>query len=860
MLRNNRPNLSAFKTAWLPGAIALVLLLSLAVSAPAALAADPAKPNDPLRVKQTYLDQIHMPEAWAAAAAAGPAAAAPLVVALVDTGVDLTHPDLQGKLTTGYNLLEPKQPPQDDNGHGTNVAGIIAATTNNDKGIAGIAQNVRIMPIKALESDGRGDEAKLGEGIRYAVDHGARIVVLSLGLYRYNEQLAQTVQYAEDRGVLLVAATGNEGNSVSYPAAFPTVLAVGGVDPFNQPDYRSNFGPEVDLAAPYDVFTTTLGGGYGAKNGTSMAAPQAAAVAALAWSKYPWMKPYQLRSLLRQTAEDLSGAGWDKYTGYGLLRADRVLLQPYREDPYEPNDQPKDAKTIPVNKMISGEFAGGSDTDWFKLDSPYDGTLNVTLETNDGSTAAIALYDAGLRQQAMYDAASGQTMQLPVKKGYSYMKLQSADPKRRTAAGYRLTTGLDIYRDPFEPNDKQYQAYVLPAQSQIVKGTFDHPGDDDWFMLPIEQSGRLSIRLSTDTARMDPILLIEKKGEKAIVIDQGGNGADETASLEVFPGEYYIRVSNQQSYKNPIMGEYMLSLNYTPKWLDPNEPNDKPYQATTLSPGSEYIGTFENAGDLDWFQLNVTEESLVQLRLRGIPSDYTVTATIVDNNMQTIWSGDSERADQGDSWLSHEQYLTSGTYYIKLQSNWPFSNQPYRLQVDLLPLLAGYSDIAGHWAESTIVEMTKRGIIQGYGNYRFLPDGAVSRAEAAAVLARAFRWTKENPLRFSDIPASYWAYSAIAKATHAGIIDGYPDGTFRPDAFITRMDMALLIAKSLGLAGKKRGGPPFSDIGDDYWGAGILKQLKADGWIGGFPDGTFKPDLRATRAEFLNVLEKILNS
>jgi hypothetical protein len=836
----------------------LALGIALGFGGAAAYAADPAKPNDPLRVKQTYLDQIHMPEAWAAAA--GLPAGPPITVALVDTGVDLTHPDLQGKLTDGYNLLQPNRPPQDDNGHGTNVAGIIAAAANNDKGIAGISPNVRIMPIKALESDGRGDEAKLSEGIRYAVDHGARIVVLSLGLYRYDEELARTVRYAEDRGVLLVAATGNDGNSVNYPAAFPSVVAVGGVDPYNQPEYRSNIGPEIDMVAPYDVFTTALGGGYEAKNGTSMAAPQVAAVAALAWSKYPWMTPYQLRSLLEQTAEDLGGPGWDPYTGFGLLRADRVLQQTYREDPYEPNDQSVNAKTVPVNTMISAEFDGGSDTDWFKLDSPYDGVLTFTLETSDGSGATVVLYDAGLRRQGAYRAASGQAVQLPVKRGYSYVKLQAADTRRKTAAGYRFTTDLQIYRDPFEPNDKQYQAYVLPPQSQIVKGTFDHAGDADWFMLSIEQSGRLAIRLSTDTARMDPILLVEKKGEKAVIYDQSGSGGEETASLEVFPGEYYIRVSNQKDDTNAIMGEYTLSLNYTPKWLDPNEPNDKAYQAASLSPGAVYTGTFEKAGDLDWFQLDAAQESVLELRLTGIPADRTVTTTIVDNSLRTIWSGDSTALENGTAELAHEQHLTSGIYYIKLQSDRPFSDRPYRLEADLLPLLAGYADIAGHWAESALVEMTQRGIVNGYGNYRFLPDGVVTRAEAAAMLSRALRWTKENPLRFSDVPASHWAYSMIARAAHAGIIDGYPDGTFRPDASVTRIEMAAMIAKSLGLAGKKRGGPPFTDIDENYWGAGILKQLKADGWIGGFPDGTFRPDRQATRAEFLTVLEKIMNS
>jgi hypothetical protein len=840
--------------------VTIVSLLASAASFPAAaLAADSAQPNDPMRVKQTYLDQIHMPEVWATVPAASLPAPVPVVVALVDTGVDLTHPDLVGKLVDGYNLLSPKQPPQDDNGHGTSVAGIIAASVNNDKGIAGIASgNVKLMPIKALEADGRGDEAKLGEGIRYAVDHGARIIVLSLGLNRYNDKLAQTVRYAEEHNVLLVAASGNEGNSVNYPAAYPTVVAVGGVDANDQVEYRSNIGPELDLVAPYDVFTTALGGGYEAKNGTSMSAPQVAAVAALAWSKYPWMKPYQLRNLLRQTAQDLGEKGWDAYTGYGLLRADRVLNQEYREDAFEPNDKAANAKVIPVNKMISAEFAGGADVDWYKLSSPYDGTLQATIDTNDGSAAVIAAYDADSRLIGTYPVLPGQAASIPISRGFSYLSLQTADSKRPTSTGYRLTTDLHIYPDPYEPNDKQYQAYVLAPQSQILRGTFDHTSDTDWYMLSIRQSGRLSIRLSTDTARIDPILLVEKKGEKATTYDQAGNGEDETAALQVFPGDYYIRVSNLKDYTNPIMGEYTLSLNYTPKWLDPNEPNDKPYEATTITPGSEYTGTFENEGDVDWFQLDVPQDSLAELSLSGVAEERTVTLTVADHTLKPLWSGDSNPLDKSGG-LSREQYLTSGTYYIKLQSDFSFSNQPYRLQADLLPLVAGYADIAGHWAQATIANLTERGIVGGYGNYRFMPNGAITRAEAAAVLARAFRWTKEDPIGFTDVPSGYWASSYIAKAAHAGAIDGYADRSFKPDAPISRMEMASMIGRSMGLAGKQRGGPPFTDIDDSYWGAGLLKQLKADDWIGGFPDGTFRPDRQATRAEFLTVLEKILN-
>lgn len=816
-------------------------------------AADLMSPNDPMRAKQTYLDQIHVPEAWPLV----PSGSAPMIVALVDTGVDLTHPDLQGKLVAGVNLLDPKSPPQDDNGHGTNVAGIIAAASNNDKGIAGIASNVRIMPIKALKDDGTGDEAKLSEGIRYAVDHNAKIIVLSLGLNKYNEELAQTVQYAEERGVLLVAATGNEGTTVKYPAAYPTVLGVGGVTAGNQAEYRSNSGPEVDLVAPYDVFTTALGGGYEYKNGTSMSAPQVAAVAALGWSKYPTFKPYQIRNLLRQTAEDLETPGWDPYTGFGLVRADNVLNQPYREDAFEPNDRASDATKVPVNRMLNGEFANGQDQDWFQFEVPYTGTLYMTFQTSDGAPVKLTMYDANMRQQGTYTPEPNNAIQAPVDRGIAYARLQALDGGRKSSQSYRMTTDLHIYADPFEPNDKQYQAFELPAQSQIIRGTFDHANDVDWYMMHIEQSGRLSLRLSTDTARIDPVLLVEKKGEKAVTYDEANSGEDETASFAVFPGDYYFRVTNLNN-GSPILGEYSLSFNYTAKWIDPNEPNDKPYEATSMAPGSEYIGTFDPQGDIDWFQLIVPQDSLAEISLSGIPPERTVTATLTDSTLTPVWSGASETGPV-EAKLAREQYLTSGTYYIKLQSDLAFSDRPYRLQADLLPLIAGYADIADHWAQSAIVEMTRRELIEGYGNYRFMPESLITRAEAATILAKAFRYSKENPLRFTDLPASHWAYDYIAKAAQAGIIEGYPDHTFAPDAPITRMEMASMAAKALGLAGKKRGNAPFADVGEDDWGTGILKQMKADGWISGFPDGTFRPERQATRAEFVSLLQKILN-
>ncbi|OCT13211.1 peptidase S8 [Paenibacillus pectinilyticus] len=807
--------------------------------------------TDPMRVKQTYLDMIRVDQAWAAAGDSR----SPIVVAVVDTGVDLGHPDLVGSLVEGVNLLQPGKKPYDDNGHGTNVAGLIAATINNDKGIAGIAPNAKIMPIKALEADGTGGEAKLGEGIKYAVDHGAKIVVLSLGLNKYSDYLAGVVQYAEDHNVLLVAAVGNESTSVKYPAAYSTVLAVGGVSPDKKADSRSNYGPELDIMAPWDVYTTALGGGYQYQDGSSMAAPQVAAAAALVLGKYPAMTAYQVRSQLEQTAQDLMAKGWDEKTGYGLLNIEKALTEPYKQDRFEPNESANQAASLPNHTAVRANLSSGQDQDWYAIDATYDGYIQLWVQPEESGQIRVN-FDSGQSFVAGSGASDGQPFTVAVTKGRTYVQLENVDRTRKTALNYALRTDFVIYTDPFEDNDKQYKAFTLPARSQTIKGTFHQKGDLDWFALPLEHSGTMRVRLSTDTGRIDPMLLIQKEGEKATTIDQAGDGGMEVSSLmDVLPGQYYIRVSNMKDYTGPITGEYTLEIEYTPKLVDPNEPNDKSYQATFAAMNTGYEGLFSTNDDLDWFEFRLTSNSLAQVRLTNIPTSRIVYATLYNSSLQ---EQGTYRSD-GSTELNFEKPLPEGTYYIKLQANQWFMSQMYRLQLNSYGLVSGYVDIAGHWAQSAITQLTEQGLISGYGNYHFAPNQSITRAEAATVISRALNLSKRKELQFSDMTTSHWAYADVAKAVQASIVDGYPDGTFDPDGKLTRMEMAQMLARSMNMTGKKRGNSPFSDVSESYWGVGILKQMSADGWISGFPDGTFHPEDRATRAEFVTLLAKVVN-
>lgn len=805
-----------------------------------------ATADDPLGEKQTYLKDIHINEAWDIAKGNSN-----ITIAIVDTGVDLNHPDLKKNLVPGVNLINSKLLPQDDYGHGTNVAGVLAAAANNDRGISGILWNAKIMPIKALDSEGSGGEAKLGEGIKYAVDHGAKIVVLSLGINKYSDYMNDIVRYAEEKDVLLVAATGNEANRVRYPAAYPTVLAVGGMSADFQANSLSNSGPEIDLVAPWDVFTTAKGNSYEPSDGTSMAAPQVAAVAALAWSKYPDMKAYQIRQLLRQTAQDLADTGWDASTGYGLLRADRALAEMPLLDMYEPNNRKNQAKAISVSKLISASFTGGSDQDWFSFDAPYDGTVNLTFELAEGQTVTVQHTDAKGTFSSV-TAHPGQPVSLKVTQGKSYLLLQLTDRNQTGEVPYKLTTSFEIYRDQFEDNDRQYKAYVLPSRSQKLKGTFHQAGDQDWFEFPVEQSGSLAIRLSTDTARIDPVLFVQKQGEKGTTIDTGDDGVTEMLSLaEVFPGKYYIKVSNVKQYANAVVGEYTLDIEYDAKQMDPNEPNNRSYQATTISLDTEYTGLIDKADDADWYQFQLSGDTSTQLNVTDIPN-VPMFAFLYDGSMRPIASGDGRKT------IMLHQRLPSGTYYLKLTASEPFDRDVYQLMVKAKPLIGGYADIQEHWALNNILELSGKQIINGYDDYTFRPDLPITRAEATTILSRAFKLSKQKTISYTDVSSGHWAYADIAKAAQAGIVDGYPDRSFAPDQPVSRMEMTSMIARSMNISGKRRGAIPFTDVDENYWGVGVLKQMKAEGWITGYDDGSYRPDQQASRAEFVTMLAKIM--
>jgi thermitase len=279
-------------------------------------------PSDPDWPVQYGLRNIRAPQGWDVSTGASW-----VTIAILDTGVDGYHPDLVLKTLPGYNVLSPGDAPLDDNGHGTHVAGIAAAATNNGIGIAGTSWGAQIMPVKVLNASASGTYANVASGIIWAVDNGAQVINLSLGGSAYSAVLESAVGYAYNRGVVLVASSGNAGSStILYPARFHQVIAVGATDSNNERSAFSNFGDGMELVAPgVAIYSTELGGGYSYRSGTSMAAPFVSGLAAILIGMPGNYNASWVRNQLATSALDLGAPGWDVEYGYGLVQADAAL-------------------------------------------------------------------------------------------------------------------------------------------------------------------------------------------------------------------------------------------------------------------------------------------------------------------------------------------------------------------------------------------------------------------------------------------------------------------------------------------------------------------------------------------------------
>ena len=392
-------------------------------SAPVALI-----PNDPYFSFQWNMPLIQAPQAWDVSTGQG------VLVATLDTGVAYENfdiyqqsPDLSTThFVPGYDFINGDAHANDDEGHGTHVAGTIAQSTNNGQGVTGVAFGATLMPVKVLDKQGQGSYDAIAQGIIYAADRGARVINMSLSGRGGSSALAEVVDYATRKGALIVAAAGNSQGPVEYPAAYEKVLAVGSVG-YNRTrvDY-SNFGPQIALVAPGGDTDVDLNGdgypdgilqqtfrgdvtsfGFYYYEGTSMATPHISGVAALLFAYNPAATADQVRQAMQSTALDLGPVGRDDEYGYGLVQAANALaaiggtppitatpIPGGTPTPLPPGPTPTPTTTpAPVsgNLIVNGDFEG--DTGWIFSSTRRVGSYATEVVHSGARSARVGIVD-----------------------------------------------------------------------------------------------------------------------------------------------------------------------------------------------------------------------------------------------------------------------------------------------------------------------------------------------------------------------------------------------------------------------------------------------------------------------------------
>ena len=361
-------------------------------------------PNDADYGSEWHLQTINAPVAWNTSVGSG------VTVAILDSGIDATHPDLVGQLVPGWNFYDNNSNTADVNGHGTMVAGVVAARGNNSIGVAGVAWGAKLMPVRVSDASGTGTLSAFANGLTYAADHGARIANLSFPVQSSSSTQA-AAQYFINKGGVVFNSAGNYAALDSTPPSnsLVSVSATGGTDILAS---WSSYGPYVDLSAPgVGIWTTSLGGGYSSVSGTSFSSPLSAGVAALMMSVNPSLAPSQIVSLMESTAVDLGTAGYDYSYGYGRVNAGAAVIAAAQAKATDVQP-PAVAITSPTGGTVSGivpiNVTASDNVGVTRVDLLVSGTLLASDTTApyafSWDSTALAGSSASLVARA-YDAA-----------------------------------------------------------------------------------------------------------------------------------------------------------------------------------------------------------------------------------------------------------------------------------------------------------------------------------------------------------------------------------------------------------------------------------------------------------------------
>jgi subtilisin family serine protease len=417
-----------------------------------------AVPSDPhyLANQAAYLGALHVPAAWDLTTGSDDQ-----ILAVVDSGVTLDHPELAGRLLPGRDVANDDNDPDDFYGHGTQVATVAAATGDNGAGMAGLAWRGRILPVKVLDSRGTGRDSDIAAGIVWAADHGADVINLSLFGRSSSQTVRAAIEYAQGLDAVVIAAAGNDHSSAKmYPAAYDGVIAVSAVDAAGDLASFSNYGPWIDLAAPgVDVLAGWADGTYRKVEGTSFAAPLVSGVAMLARARFPDEDAAAIARRLQSGARDAGLIGRDDLFGAGIIdalgavggrRPTPAALSP-GAGVLEPDNTPDRASALSPATPATAALAPGGDVDWFALDVPAGSGLDIALTPPAGAPAGdytLEVFDPGLAAVGTGTAGVGGVTADVIATAGRYAIRVRGDSPFTSQEPYRLAVAITPVTDP----------------------------------------------------------------------------------------------------------------------------------------------------------------------------------------------------------------------------------------------------------------------------------------------------------------------------------------------------------------------------------------------------------------------------
>ncbi|WP_240338310.1 S8 family peptidase [Peribacillus alkalitolerans] len=553
-----------------------------------------------------------------------------VTVAVIDTGIDQNHPELKGLFLPGYNVLNPMNQGTPDY-HGTHVSGILAGHKNNGIGGYGINPNVKILPIDVFDRSFFTSDYTIAEAIMYAVDHGAKVINMSLGSSVPNTLLEEVVQKAINKGVTIVASAGNEGSDLpNYPASYEGVISVGSINNKKELSSYSSFGPSVDVVAPGEeiyapIYEYEKKSSFQPLSGTSMSSPIVAGVVSLMLSKNPSLKPAQVEYILEHTATDLGQGGYDTKFGHGLVNPVAALKMDVKKVPsivkgsWTKKEILEKSEDITIGEKFTRQVyvTKPFQQNWYKTMVNKGDLIQVSLGgANSYDYKVMARFYSDDAEQSIdindvsYGAKEGKLIQAPFS-GYMALGVKDLNGSYDDSSRKQSFYGLSLQKLKESPvDDSEFQTPIdvtsLPYRSNDFLFTGEK-GDDDFFVLKTKDEQVMKISV-TGVPGVDSHISIYNKENLGMPVEgkegaglpseapvpvldfdqigpdyhqnSNGFGKGESAVFAVNPGtEYVVRVSSKKdNFFNGM--DYWSFISYMSRMNKDGQSSLLPYQVS----------------------------------------------------------------------------------------------------------------------------------------------------------------------------------------------------------------------------------------------------------------------------------------